>query len=330
MATHSGSSRSTAPDTSRTVLPEQAPHGTGQLIVGAMRVPPRIGNSRFRQRVLNMHELTPSAESVKSKLFTLATLSAAAFLFIAAAPIAVAHAAARLAPTIHTRARAASDYTAAPAGTAVTTYKDDNSRDGHYSSETILNQSNVNVTDFGKRVSYPVNGQVYAQPLYMPNLTINGSLHNVVFAATENDSVYAFDADATSAGAPLWQTSLLPSGATAVPNSAANCGDLGPIIGITGTPVIDPSTSTMYGVSYDDEGGSLVYALHALNILTGKDISPPVVISGSAPGTGVGSSGGRVSFNPDTNRQRSALLFANGKVYVAFSSFCDGGGYHRW
>jgi hypothetical protein len=278
-----------------------------------------------------MHELTQSTKSTKSRRFSLAALSVAALLFTAGAPTAAAHAATTaLAPTTHSTARAAPDYSAAPAGTAVTTYKDDNSRDGQYSSETILNQSNVNVTDFGKRVSYPVDGQTYAQPLYVPNLTINGSLHNVVFAATENDSVYAFDADATSAGAPLWQTSLLPSGATAVPNSAVNCGDLTPHIGITSTPVIDPSTSTMYVVSYDDEGGNLVYRLHALNILTGKDISPPAVISGSAPGTGGGSSGGRISFNPDTNRQRSALLFANGKVYVGFSSFCDGGTYHGW
>jgi hypothetical protein len=279
----------------------------------------------------NMHELTRPARSARLRRSTLATFGAAAFLFVAGAPIAVAHAATtRLAPTIPATAHAATGYTAAPAGAAVRTYKDDNSRDGQYSSETILDQSNVNVTDFGKRVSYPVDGQVYAQPLYVPNLTINGSLHNVVFAATENDSVYAFDADATSAGAPLWQTSLLPSGATAVPNSAVSCNDLTPVIGITGTPVIDPGTNTMYVVSYDDEGGSLVYRLHAMNISTGKDISPPVVLSGSAPGTGVGSSGGMVSFNPGTNRQRSALLFANGKVYIAFSSFCDVGAYHGW
>ena len=278
-----------------------------------------------------MHQPSQSAKYRKSRRLTPATCMAAALVFMAGTPAAVANAAAsRLAPTAHTTARAAPDFTAAPAGTAVTTYKDDNSRDGQYSNETILNQSNVNVTDFGKRVSYPVDGQVYAQPLYVPNLTINGSLHNVVFAATENDTVYAFDADATSAGAPLWQASLLPSGATAVPNSAVNCGDLTPVIGITSTPVIDPSTNTMYVVSYDDEGGSLVYRLHALNILTGKDISPAVVISGSAPGTGGGSSGGMVSFNPGTNRQRSALLFANGKVYVAFSSFCDVGTYHGW
>ena len=186
------------------------------------------------------------------------------------------------------------------------------------------------MNQFGKRVQYPVDGQVYAEPLFLPNLTINGAAHNVVFAATENDSVYAFDADATSALAPLWKASLLPGGATAVPSSVSGCGDLTPQIGITGTPVIDPSTGTLFVVSYDDEGGNLVYRLHALNVLTGADKWPAIVISGSAPGTGVGSSGGTVSFNPGTNRQRVALLLENGQVYVAFSSFCDIGAYHGW
>jgi hypothetical protein len=219
---------------------------------------------------------------------------------------------------------------AAPANSAVLTYRNDNGRTGQYPNETLLNTSNVNVSQFGRRVLYPVDGQLYAQPLYVPNLTIGGSVHNVVFAATENDTVYAFDADQTSAVAPLWKTSLLPSGATAVPYTAVSCGDLTPVIGITGTPVIDPATNTMYVVTYDDEGGTLVYRLHALNILTGQDISPPIVIRASAPGTGAGSSGGTVSFNAGLNRQRTGLVLANGKVYVAFSSFCDNGNYHGW
>jgi Malectin domain len=219
---------------------------------------------------------------------------------------------------------------AAATNTPVTTYRNDNGRTGQYPNETALNTSNVNVSQFGKRVSYPVDGQLYAQPLYVPNLTIGGSVHNVVFAATENDSVYAFDADATSAGAPLWKVSLLPGGATAVPNSAVNCSDLTPVIGITGTPVIDTSTNTLYVVSYDDEGGNLVYRLHALNILTGQDKSPAIVLQGSAPGTGPGGSGGTVSFNAALNRQRAGLVLANGKVYIAFSSFCDNGNYHGW
>src|SRR6185437_10810471 len=165
-----------------------------------------------------MHKLTPSSGASKSRKLTFTTIFAAPLLLISGAVIAV-----HLAPAAK----------AAPANTAVTTYRNDNSRDGQYSSESILNTSNVNVSDFGKRVSYPVDGQVYAQPLYMPSLTIGGSVHNVVFAATENDTVYAFDADATRAVAPLWKTSLLPSGAMAVPFSAVNCGDLQPVIGIT-------------------------------------------------------------------------------------------------
>jgi hypothetical protein len=219
---------------------------------------------------------------------------------------------------------------AAPANTAVTTFKDDNERDGQFTSETILSQSNVNVSQFGKRVQYSVDGQVYAEPLFLPNLTINGGTHNVVFVGTENDSVYAFDADATSAIAPLWKVSLLPSGASAVSNNVSGCGDLTPEIGITGTPVIDTSTDSLFVVSYDTEGGNQVYRLHALNVLTGADKWPPVVISAAVPGSGVGSSGGNVSFNPTTNRQRANLLLENGKIYVGFSSFCDIGAYHGW
>jgi len=219
---------------------------------------------------------------------------------------------------------------AAAADTAVTTYRNDNARDGQYSTETQLTQSNVNSTQFGKRVQYPADGQVYAQPLYLPNVTIGGSVHDVVYAATENDTVYAFDADATSAGAPLWKTSLLPSGATAVSNTVTGCGDLQPIIGITGTPAIDSSTNTMYVVSYDSEGGNEVYRLHALDVTTGQDKVPPIVIQATIPGTGAGSVNGMISFDPKTERQRVGLVLANGKVYLAFSSFCDIGNYHGW
>jgi hypothetical protein len=221
-------------------------------------------------------------------------------------------------------------HAAAPANTAVTTFKNNVERDGQFTNETILNQSNVNVSQFGKRVQYPVDGQVYAEPLFLPNLSIGGSTHNVAFVATENDSVYAFDADATSAVAPLWKVSLLPGGATAVSSSVSGCGDLTPEIGITGTPVIDTSTGTLFVVSYDDEGGNLVYRLHALNVLTGADKWPAIVLSASVPGTGVGSSGGNVPFNPGTNRERPALLLENGKIYIGFSSFCDIGAYHGW
>ncbi len=190
---------------------------------------------------------------------------------------------------------------AAATNLAVTTYRNDNAHTGPYPNETALTTSNVNLSQFGKRVSYPVDSQLYAQPLSLPNLTIGGTVHNVVFAATENASVYAFDADQTNAVAPLWKTSLLPSGATAVPiASVFNGGDLNPMIGITGTPVIDPSTNTIYIVAYSQESGSLLYRFHALDVTTGKEKGTPIVIQGSAPGTGAGSVGGIIAFDPHT------------------------------
>ena len=273
-----------------------------------------------------MHEPSPHGKprhglrSVLPALWT-AVLLVTGTLFALNLTPALAHAA----PAAAGRLAAA-----APANTAVTTFKNDNERSGAFTNETILNESNVNVNQFGKRVQYPVDGQVYAEPLFLPNLTVNGAAHNVVFVATEHDSVYAFDADATTAIAPLWKASLLPGGATPVSSNTVNCGDLTPEIGITGTPVIDPATGTLFVVSYDTEGGAEVYRLHALDVLTGADKWPPIVISGSVPGTGAGSSGGNVAFNPLTNRQRPNLLLENGKVYVGFSSFCDTGVYHGW
>ncbi len=246
------------------------------------------------------------------------------------APLALCTAFLLVMATLIGFAAAAPAARAASAASAVTTFKNDNQRDGQFAGETALNESDVNVAQFGKRVQYSVDGQVYAEPLFLPNLSVGGGTHNVVFVATENDSVYAFDADATSAVAPLWKVSLLPGGATAVSSNVSGCGDLTPEIGITGTPVIDPSTGTLFVVSYDTEGGNQVYRLHALNVLTGADKWPAIVISASVPGTGVGSSGGTISFNPTTNRQRPNLLLENGKVYVGFSSFCDIGAYHGW
>jgi len=201
-----------------------------------------------------MLELSPHGRprhvrgSVLSTLWTAVLLVAGTLFALNLAP-----------PLAHAASATADRYAAAaPANTAVTTFKNDVERDGDFSNETILNESNVNSTQFGKRVQYSVDGQVYAEPLFLPGLTINGAVHNIAFVATENDSVYAFDADATSAIAPLWKVSLLPSGATAVSNSVSGCGDLTPEIGITGTPVIDSSTGTLFVVSYDTEGGNEV------------------------------------------------------------------------
>jgi hypothetical protein len=213
---------------------------------------------------------------------------------------------------------------------SVLTYKYDLARSGENTSETILTTSNVNATHFGKRVSYPVDGQVYAQPLYMPGITIKGKVHNVVFVATEHDSVYAFDADAKSAGAALWHTTFLTGGATTVSSSDVNCTDITPEYGITGTPTIDPATGTLYVVANTKENGQVIYRLHALNITTGLDKMTPVVLQATVTGTGDGSQNGHIKFDPVQQLQRGALLLLNGYVYITFGSHCDNYPYHGW
>ena len=224
-----------------------------------------------------------------------------------------------------------SGYRVAPSNTAVLTYKNDNNRTGQDPNETILNTSDINPSMFGKRISYPVDGQLYAQPLFLPNVTINGGLHNVVFAATEHDSVYAFDADQTGSASPLWKTSFLSNGATTVLPTDVQCGDLTPEMGITSTPVIDSTTNTLYVVAFTKESGQLIYRLHALDVTTGTDKpGSPIKIQASVPGTGAGSLNGVVTFNPQRERQRAALTLVNGQIYIAFASFCDVDPYHGW
>ena len=141
---------------------------------------------------------------------------------------------------------------------AVLTYKYDNLRTGADTSETTLTPANVNVRQFGKRIIYPVDGQIYAQPLYVPGLTIQNQPRNVVFVATEHDSVYAFDANAQSPTAGLlWHTSLLPDDALTPTNEDLACNDTIPEMGITGTPVIDASTNTLYVVAFTKEHGQI-------------------------------------------------------------------------
>jgi hypothetical protein len=217
--------------------------------------------------------------------------------------------------------------------TAITTYKGNSLRTGQYPNETILTTSNVNTAQFGKHVSYPVDGYVYAQPLFMPNVTIAGSIHNVVFVATQHNSVYAFDADQISTIAPLWHTSFIDPahGITTVSPSDIMCNDIIPEVGITGTPVIDGSTGTLYVVAKTKDHGQVVQRLHALDITTGKERpGSPVLIQASVPGTGAGSSNGVVTFNPLRHLQRSALLLLNGVVYIAWASHCDNDPYHGW
>jgi len=208
-------------------------------------------------------------------------------------------------------------------------------RTGLNSAETVLTPTTVASANFKKLASLPVDGSLYAQILVAPQVIIpsTGTTHDLVIAATEHDSVYAFDAKSLST-TPLWKVSFINAGAgiTTVPsNDDGGCTDLVPEIGITGTPVIDPSTSTLYVVAATKENGSYLIRLHALDLATGAEkFNGPVNITASVQGTGDGASGGMVTFNALMANQRSALLLANGTVYIAFASHCDIGPYHGW
>jgi len=224
----------------------------------------------------------------------------------------------------------------AAAAADVLTYHNDNARTGQDLNETILNPSNVNSSDFGMTFTDPVDGAIYAQPLYMANVTIPGQgVHNVVFVATEHDSVYAFDAD--NPGSPLWHVSFInpAQGVTSVPSTTAWQGDVGPEVGITGTPVIDPTTGTLYVAAKTQTitpaGPVDAYTLHALDVSTGAEkFGGPVLVQPAVAGRGAGSVKGEVSFQAEFQLQRPALLLENGVVYVAFGSLGDYGPYHGW
>jgi hypothetical protein len=181
----------------------------------------------------------------------------------------------------------------------------DLARTGANTSETILTPANVSSNNFGKLFTDNVDGQVYAQPLYVQNMNIAGGTHNVVFVCTESNSVYAFDADI--AGITYWKTNL---GAPYVPS----CSDLVPIVGITGTPVIDLDGGTLYVNTKLAAGPA--QKLHALDITTGQEkFGGPVTIAAA-------------SFNAAIQHQRPGLLLLNGAVYLGFGSHCDAGSYH--
>jgi hypothetical protein len=243
---------------------------------------------------------------------------------------------------------AASTFSLA-AQVSVLTSHNDNARTGLNPNETILTRTNVNMYGFGRLFSQPVDEQVYAQPLYVPNVTItNKGVHNVVFVATQNDSVYAFDADSNqgSNSAPLWHASFLnPAAGITAPTAAdaaypsGDCLTFVGHVGIVGTPVIDSVGGTLYVVARTKEplpppnSSSYVQVqrLHALDISSGNERpNSPVQIQAVMPGTGDGSSGGNVAFDPAREVQRSALLLANGVVYVAWASYCDINPYHGW
>ncbi|KLU25853.1 pyrrolo-quinoline quinone [Caballeronia mineralivorans PML1(12)] len=212
----------------------------------------------------------------------------------------------------------------------VTTYHNDIRRTGQHLNETALSPATVNSTTFGKLGFYSVDGPVDAEPLYLASMTIAGGTHNVLYVATENASVYAFDADA---GTVLWKTTTLATGET--PSDSLGCFQISPTIGVTATPVIDRShgpNGVMYVVGMSkDAGGAYHQRIHALDVTTGAELlGGPTEITASYPGTGANSSNGRVIFDPKQYAERQSLLLLNGVIYTGWTSHCDIQPYTGW
>lgn len=216
--------------------------------------------------------------------------------------------------------------------TGVLTQRNDLGRTGQNLQETTLTPTNVKAKSFGKLFSYPVDNQVYAQPLYVPSVTIPGiGTRNVLYVATENDTVYAFDADGLSPYV-LWSVNFTnpANGVTTINCASAGleCGVF-PTVGITATPVIDPNSGTIYVVARTAETvsgkTSYVARLHALDITTGDEkFGGPVTMTGSVPGTGTGSKNGVVPFDTQHDNNRPGLVLANGIVYIAWAGSAHG------
>jgi outer membrane protein assembly factor BamB len=217
---------------------------------------------------------------------------------------------------------------------SVLTQHNDNTRAGLNSNETALTTSNVNTSTFGKLFSLSIDDQVCAQPLVVSNVSIGTGTHNVVYIATVNNSLYAFDGDD---GTLYWHKNFTISGMRP-PNAndmaSGWCNPYNNIsfnIGIVGTPVIDSASQTIFFVSRSTDGTHFEQNLHAVNIVNGSELAgSPVTITATVTGTGDGSSGGSVSFDPMRNNQRMGLALVNGVVYISFSSHCDWNPYHGW
>ena len=220
--------------------------------------------------------------------------------------------------------------------TGVYTYHNDLARDGANTHEFALTPANVNTSSFGKLTSCAVDGVINGQPLWVANLTVNGAKHNVVFVTTQHDSLYAFDADAVPCQ-QLWTVSLIDAahgaqaGETTVAYTliGASEGAVAPEVGITSTPVVDPTAGLLYVVSMSVNSAHSAYyqRLHAINLTTGAEkTGSPATIAGTYPTA----AGGTVSFDPHQHLQRAGLALVNGVVYVAFASQEDAGTWYGW
>ena len=213
-----------------------------------------------------------------------------------------------------------------PTPPAVTTWGYGFQRNNVNSKEYILTPTNVRLATFRKLFSYAVDSYIYGQPLFVPKLMVNGSMHNVVYVATENNSVYAFDADG---GGQLWKRSF----GSAIPCANVHGCNVAPTIGITATPVIDSTLGNIYVANrqFNSSTGAYSHSLHSLNLGTGaENAGSPVSITATVSGTGYDAVNGRVTYNQQTASDRPALLELNGVLYVAFGSYGDADPYHGW
>ncbi len=216
--------------------------------------------------------------------------------------------------------------------TAVVTHHNDNFRSGLNLTETTLTPANVAPSTFGKIATFAVQGYVYAQPLYVPNVPMSGGrISNLLIVATEHDQLYAFDVDSKTVA---WHVDYLAAGpnvSTISPDDVLGCDDISPEIGITSTPVIDPLTLTVYVLVRTKElvNGTTVFyqRLHAVSLSSGGELLPATVITGPPPGY---AAAGAATFDPLMDNQRAALLLAHNQVYVAWASHCDYGVYMGW
>lgn len=221
--------------------------------------------------------------------------------------------------------------TTVASGIDVTTYHYDNARDGLNAAETTLTLANVKASTFGLVGMYRVDGKVDAEPLLVSGVHVSKSATmNLLYVATEHDSVYAFDA---STGAQLWKTSIFGAGETT--SDPHNCEQISPEIGITSTPVIDRSYGGNGGIFVvgmtKDGAGRYHQRLHALDLVTGAELpGSPTEVAASYPGGGSGSSNGKVSFEPGQYAERVGLLLLNGTIYTAWTSHCDQQPYTGW
>jgi hypothetical protein len=213
-------------------------------------------------------------------------------------------------------------------------------RTGWNAAEKILTQANVSGGNFGKIFSRTVDDQIYAQPLVVSNLNIKGKMHNVVFVATVNNSLYAFDAESDTANKALWKVNLTFPGYRAIKNAdmTGACGgnykDFSGKMGIVGTPAIDTVKKVLYVVARSvSVTGTIEFVqyLHMIDLITGAEKpGSPVYITATVNGTGDGSVGGKITFNQQKQNQRPGLLLYKGVVYIAWASHCDWSPYHGW